>query len=439
MIDIKIGDCREVLKGIPDKSVHCCVTSPPYYGLRLYCDQNSPESLYEIGKEQSPDEYINNLVETFIEVKRVLRNDGICWIVIGDSYATTPTGVKRNGTGFGSIFDGRDMSGVKESGKFNKLKASGLKQKDLIGIPFRLAFALQADGWWWRDTIIWSKGNPMPSSVTDRTTTSHEYILLFSKSKKYFFDNEAIKEPVAESTVGRGPVTFGGSKGRAYNPEKGDPNFRNGSEQWGRVFDYTDSCKNGRNKRSVWHVNTKPYKGAHFATFPLELIEPCILAGTSEYGVCSVCGSPYTRLTEKEDLSISGSGNFGANGSKWLEEDKNSSGHRIRKNTEALRALGRTHDNPFPKKYTVGWGPSCTCNAPLVPATILDPFGGSGTVGQWCQWNNRDCILIELNPDYKHLIEERINEPPKQKKSKKKVKPHEKFTLQQNLATYFSS
>jgi site-specific DNA-methyltransferase (cytosine-N4-specific) len=169
--------------------------------------------------------------------------------------------------------------------KLDKLHATGLKTKDLIGIPWMLAFALRADGWYLRQDIIWHKPNPMPEPVQDRCTKAHEYIFLLSKSHKYYYDINAIKEPVAESTIGRKPVDFGGKKGREYNPDKNDPNYRNGNEQWGRTFDYQESCKNGRNKRSVWEVSTKPYEGAHFAVFPEELIEPCVIAGAPVGGI----------------------------------------------------------------------------------------------------------------------------------------------------------
>ena len=152
-------------------------------------------------------------------------------------------------------------------------------------IPSRVALALQADDWWVRQEIIWHKPNPMPESCTDRPTTAHEKVFLLTKAAKYYYDAEAVKEPVAESTVGRGPVDFGGAKGRNYNPEKGDPNYRAGSEQWGRTFDHKESCKTGRNLRSVWTIPTQPFPEAHFATFPEKLVEPCIKAGFPEDGV----------------------------------------------------------------------------------------------------------------------------------------------------------
>ena len=272
-LQILQGDCRETLRSLPDGSVNCCVTSPPYYGLRDYGVDG------QIGLEPTPEEYVAQMVSVFREVRRVLRDDGTCWLNLGDSYYAAGWESRRRsqiGSGGFAPEDRRSHTGVVE----------GLKVKDLIGIPWRVAFALQADGWWLRQDIIWSKPNPMPESVTDRCTKAHEYIFLLSKSAKYYYDNDAVKEPVAESTVGRGKVDFGGAKGREYKKgiQQADPNYRGGSEQWGRTFDYTESCKNGRNRRSVWTVATTPYAEAHFATFPPKLIEPCILAGCPEGG-----------------------------------------------------------------------------------------------------------------------------------------------------------
>ncbi len=416
MIDVKIGDCREVLKTLPEKSVHCCVTSPPYYGLRDYGVEG------QIGLEQSPEEYVNELVGVFGEVKRVLRDDGTLWLNLGDSYVGGAKKGKHEGE------KQKTNRGAKwgENDKLATLKThiSGLKPKDLIGIPWRVAFALQADGWYLRSDIIWAKNNPMPESVRDRPTKAHEYIFLFSKSSRYYYDNEAIKEPVAESTIGRGKVTFGGAKGRAYNPEKGDHNYRNGSEQWGREFDYTTICKNGRNKRTVWAVPTKPYKRAHFATFNIDLIDPCLKAGTSEHGVCSECGAPFERVTEV----------IGQVKQKWgtTERPDCRPGNENGTGDKGIRT------GMINVKNTVGWKHSCACDALPVPATVLDPFGGSGTVGQWCNQNNRNAVLIELNPEYKQLIEERINSTPKHKPQKRKVSHVDKLILQQNLTQYFT-
>ena len=234
-----------------------CVTSPPYYGLRNYGDEEN-----QIGQEDTPEEYIQQLVEVFREVRNVLTDDGTLWVNIGDSYYNY-----RPGRGQGLVK--QTVSNTRQDlpdvcpRRGNKLP--GLKEKDLIGIPWMLAFALRADGWYLRQDIIWHKPNPMPESVRDRCTKAHEYIFLLSKSRNYYYDNEAIKEPAKDwGTRDR-------SKGKYHNPGTGlQPHT-------GLTKSYTK-----KNKRSVWTVNKKPYKGAHFATYPEELIEPCILAGSEK-------------------------------------------------------------------------------------------------------------------------------------------------------------
>ena len=291
-VQIINGDSREVLKTLPDCSVHCCVTSPPYFGLRDYGVDG------QIGLEQTPDAYVAELVAVFREVCRVLRDDGTLWLNIGDSYA------RQGGRESDQPrhWDGRE----KTAGSMHSTRLArdiGLKPKDLIGIPWMLAFALRADGWYLRQDIIWHKPNPMPESVRDRCTKAHEYIFLLSKSPKYYYDIEAIAEP---------SIYAGDDRGSRADSRRGtEANSMSGV------------TGDTRNKRSVWTVTTKPYQGAHFATFPKDLITPCILAG------CPVGG------------------------------------------------------------------------------TVLDPFGGSGTTGEVAQSLGRKAILVELNPQYIKLIEQR--------------------------------
>lgn len=272
--EIHLGDCIQSMKAMPDQSVHTCVTSPPYFGLRDYGMEG------QIGLEDTPDAFVARLVDVFREVRRVLRDDGTLWLNLGDSYAAQRGGTHQpaetlaGGKG-GKSDDGARVNRDRHDGYNPTRNASaiGLKHKDLIGIPWRVAFALQADGWYLRQDIIWHKPNPMPESVTDRCTKSHEYVFLLSKSPRYYFDNEAIKEAAAESSLARlSQPTLDQQAGYVRVPGKTNGNMKAvGGDM--------------RNKRSVWTVTTKPFSGAHFATFPPDLIDPCILAGSPRGGV----------------------------------------------------------------------------------------------------------------------------------------------------------
>lgn len=359
-LQILLGDCRETLKTLPDESVQCCVSSPPYWGLRDYgtaewaggSDACSHEPTQEwidknfnansgfgngaktqsaaaktrwyksdgscpscgacrtdsqIGLEQSPESYVSEMVSVFREVRRVMRKDGALWLNLGDSYASD---IK----GSGGPDSSSTLVGTKAENNGQRMKPfrcyHGLKPKDLIGIPWMVAFALRADGWWLRQEIIWAKPNPMPESVTDRCTKSHEHIFLLSKSPKYYFDSRAIAEPATstdETERDRDGTRLNNTPGRT------------------RMGGLKTNHYKTRNKRSVWNISTKPYKGAHFATFPPDLIEPCILAGCPKGGV------------------------------------------------------------------------------------VLDPFGGSGTTAQVAITHGRRVILCELNPEYIQLIHERCD------------------------------
>jgi len=257
MVDlILFGDCRDTLKQFPRGSAQMCVTSPPYYGLRDYGGEEN-----QIGMEQSPEEYVDQMVQVFREVRDVLKDDGVLWLNIGDSYYNY-----RSDGNYPKQSVSKTRQDLPQSTPVRGNKLKGLKQKDLIGIPWMLAFALRADGWYLRQDIIWHKPNPMPESVKDRCTKSHEYIFLLSKNQNYYYDNEAIKEPVKQDWGTRDRT-----KGKYHNPGTGLQPHSGLTKSYER-----------KNKRSVWTVNKKPYKGAHFATYPEELIEPCILAGSRE-------------------------------------------------------------------------------------------------------------------------------------------------------------
>lgn len=250
-------NCMEGLKELPDRSIHCCVTSPPYWGLRDYGTSD------QLGLEETPQEYVDNMVKLFRQVRRVLKDDGTLWLNLGDSYSGSGKGPSK------SI--NQEHHHLEHT--HSKIVPQGIKPKDLIGIPWMVAFALQADGWYLRQDIIWHKPNPMPESVTDRCTKSHEYIFLLTKSARYYYDVDAIKEPMAESSIGRLNQDIESQTGTTRAVGKTNGNLK-----------AVGDIDGGRNKRSVWTVTTKPYKEAHFAVYPEKLIEPCIKAGCPKGG-----------------------------------------------------------------------------------------------------------------------------------------------------------
>jgi DNA modification methylase len=334
------GDCIETLRTLPDCSVHCVVTSPPYWGLRDYGHDG------QIGLEPTPEAYVTRIVEVFREVRRVLRDDGTLWLNLGDSYYAGGWECRRvNAVGNGSMPPEHRKSGIAKD-------INGLKVKDLVGIPWRVAFALQADGWWLRQDIIWHKPNPMPESVRDRCTKAHEYVFLLTKSERYFYDAEAVSEKSAA---------------------------------------VTDVMKSGerRNRRSVWTVTTKPYKGAHFATMTPQLAELCILAGTSSDGCCSACGAPRERVVERQRTPTRPGADTKVTGDSM------------------------TDGNRDPKRHvtttkTTGWKSTCDHSEGTPPCVVLDPFAGSGTTLAVAAELGRMGIGCELNPEYVALAEERI-------------------------------
>jgi DNA modification methylase len=375
IVDIKLGDCREVLKTLADNSIDCCVTSPPYFGLRDYGIDG------QIGQEQSPEEYIQEMVEVFGEVKRTLKEDGTCWINIGDSYYNYRPG-KGQRQGKQSIA-GQKFSEVETCPKRGN-KLEGLKEKDLIGIPWMLAFALRADGWYLRQDIIWAKPNPMPESVKDRCTKNHEYIFLLTKSPHYFYDNEAIKEDAIwknDKRKNKGRLTYDGKR----QGEEGQ-----GQEAFVTIADT-------KNKRSVWTVTTKAFKGAHFATYPIELIEPCILAGTSEKGHCPKCGARWERQVESKRYARD-------------ELDKNDPRYRPHTYNGAYEDINGKADAGYTDTKTTGWSAGCECGLTPIPDVVLDPFFGAGTTGYVARRFERSCIGIELNPEYAKIAQKRIDE-----------------------------
>lgn len=378
-VKILVGDCRERLADLPDGSVDCIVTSPPYFGLRDYgCDG-------QIGLESTVDAYVAELVAVFRECRRVLKREGTLWLNLGDSYASRPNG----SVGKESALEGGQAS-HEEFRRTHALRKStlpaGLKHKDLIGIPWRVAFALQADGWWLRQDIIWAKPNPMPESVRDRCTKAHEYLFMLSKSERYFYDAGAIAEPaVSDHPSGNG------FKRDARLTYRDDDGARGNEEQWTGVG-------GTRNRRSVWTIATRPYAEAHFATMPAQLAEDCIKAGCPAQ-CCARCGAPWVRPSERVDE--------GYDGSRYGERAVSATGGVISGGT-AKSTLGSSNGKLTGKRKAGDPAPSCGCDADAVPGTVLDPFGGAGTTGLAASRHGRDAVLIELSASYAEMAAARI-------------------------------
>jgi DNA modification methylase len=355
------GDVIACLRSLPDACVQCVVTSPPYWGLRDYGVEG------QIGLEPTPEEHVERMVEVFREVRRVLRDDGTLWLNIGDCYAASS---RKDENGCSNRSEFPEMPGRSPSGP--------LKPKDLVGMPWRIAFALQADGWYLRSDIIWSKPNPMPESVTDRPTKSHEYVFLLTKSSRYFYDADAVRE-----------ANIGAGWERSHADRHGHGNGETGADvRFG-------NNPTGRNRRTVWEIPTQPTPEAHFATFPEALVEPCIKAGTSERGACPVCGAPWRRVVEH----VKG------------EHDPAASDDQRRRC--AGQISGGTSSTTIGSKRqgynkTLGWQPTCTCGGDPVPCVVLDPFGGSGTVAKVARDLGRSSISCELNPEYVEIAKKRL-------------------------------
>lgn len=497
------GDVLDVLRTLPDELVHCCVTSPPYFGLRDYgiaprvwggdpkcphlwgsmqrgkrkdirpADETTSTArlgtddrqgraalngghfcqdcgawLGVFGLEPSHTLYVEHAVMIFREVRRVLRSDGTLWLNLGDSY-TSGGRTRYDATARRRPSDpGSNREIHPAAGKARPMTPEGLKPKDLIGIPWRVALALQEDGWYLRSDIVWSKPNPMPESVLDRPTKAHEYLFLLAKSEGYYYDREAILEPLTTDPkenyparakiLGRGRQGYNADGNRASDRDKSGgfpPCYRGSSFAEGKTaairpdvgqrprYDHA-----GRNRRSVWTVPTEPFPGAHFATFPTALVEPCILAATSERGCCPGCGAPWERVVVRLPMRIA----------------------RSARRAE-LGAFGRTAASGAmiepPRMIEAGWRPSCACYDDLyrqlpqprrgrkraqraawpgrwrrvrarpggdewaaAPCTVLDPFSGSGTTGIVAVRQGRRFIGIDLNPRYCEMARKRITD-----------------------------
>ena len=392
--NIIVGDCRQILETLPEQSVQCVVTSPPYWGQRDYGVDGM------IGLEADVHTWLTVMVDVFRGVRRVLRDDGTVWLNLGDKYA-----------GSGGAGGDYNAGGLKAeqsgTGPSASTKQSGFKQKDLMGLPWRVALALQDDGWYLRRDIIWHKPNPMPESATDRPATAHEYVFLLTKQPRYFYDADAVRTAISENTHARYkdhdranpkavPTGWDASVGEGghgtvhkLGRTKSNPVKQNTS-----MSAAINKPVNSANLRSVWKIATQAFGGAHYATYPEKLVEPCIQAGTSEAGECPECGAPWKRVV---DISYGKSpvhGRGSVVGRHEISGQNNFDGKgypRIAKLTE-----------------TLGWQPTCDHKLEPIPQTVLDPFSGAGTTGLVAARFDRNYIGIELNPEYAAMSRKRI-------------------------------
>ena len=373
------------------------MTSPPYWGLQDYGVAGA------IGLEPTLQEHLEMIVTVFREVRRVLRKDGTLWLNYGDSYAGSWGAQSRgNPCVETSTLSGGQVHAAPKGTHTGSAKRTSLKPKDLMMMPARVALALQADGWWLRSEIVWHKPNPMPESVRDRPTSAHEKLFLLTKSARYFYDAEAVR--TIRTTPNREDFRPGAYRDQGNAPQdnsvKTDKQRGHGrrhagfNDRWD-ALNKEEQQASGANLRNVWTIATHAYPDAHFATFPPKLVEPCIKAGTSEKGCCPECGTPWVRGMEVHDPD-------GRLGRSWHDDDP--------KERLAIGQRGMPRGEGRPIHRTSGWQPLCDCGAgDPAPCTVLDPFGGSGTVGLVASRLGRDAILIELNPEYAEMAEHRIH------------------------------
>jgi DNA modification methylase len=370
-------DALAALARMPDESVQCVVTSPPYWALRDYAVEG------QIGLEPTLDGYLERLVVVFDEVRRVLRSDGALFLNLGDTY--TSGGRKT-----------RDPGKSRLHGSLKQMPRpatpAGLKPKDLVGVPWRIALALRARGWFLRCDIIWEKPTIAPENVRDRPTRAHEYVFLVTKSPRYFYDGYAIRQPVEDRTAQRYRYPFGGSKNRALTEQE-----RLGSGTRTRLIGVRTSDGH-RNARSVWTISPKSARRAHFANFHEELARRCILAGTSARGCCALCGAPLKRVVDRV-RTVDGQ----------LRPDLGAMRSKSRVVPDTAQGIG--HWRIGVQETERGWAPTCPCACSDVrPSVVLDPFAGSGTTGIVALREGRRFLGIELNPAYVELASDRIRE-----------------------------
>ena len=399
-VEILQGDALTTLRTLPDESVHCCITSPPYYGLRSYLPDGHNDKPMEIGLEESPEAFIERLVEVFREVERVLHPSGVIFVNMGDGYWG---GKGKNGNT--AARQTAEERGYKQSSGTLQVpwrpqdgKHPIYKPKDLLGMPWRLAFALQADGWWLRSEITWCKKSAMPESVRDRPTTATEKIFLLAKQAKYFYDAEAVKVPAVTKHLPGHNMT---DTRKTYGPQNGG---NSGIPKMLQRY-HEEGLPTHANQRNFWLLGPENFPDAHFAVFPTEVPRRCILAGTSARGVCPACLAPYERIVEKTGGTI---------GQSWHNhsQDKEAGMSQYDPKLQAggLGTAKGKEGNPY-RVTTTGWRPTCACDAgDPVPATVLDPFGGAGTTGLVANRLGRNAILIELKEEYCAMARKRIHD-----------------------------
>lgn len=453
------GDALERLRELPDESVHACVTSPPYFGLRDYGIDG------QIGLEDTPESYVTRLTEVFREVRRVLRGDGTCWIVIGDSYANNG-GTGRQGSTSQRI--GRANVHAQERASSTR-PPFGCKPGDLIGIPEMLFFALRGDGWYVRSRIVWAKSSVMPESVRNRPSSAHETVLMLTKSssgtfwwhrdgkgsrakpppdwrwvhvetgeerawdpgaKGYrranlwsgeanFYDREAVAETPSDSSLNRiSQATFASQTGGAKDYGSGTNANRSARKTLENFA--ANPTRNLRNAWPLgdeaddlsdwWTVNPEPLRDAHFAAFPTRLASRCIQASTSEHGCCTYCGAPYRRVVELGEADEDHRKACGADGTgAYSGESRKDYGAARAQDASATKARILAG---MRRRRTVGWASTCACPpGPVLPALVLDPFSGAGTVALCASRLGRDCVGIDLNPEYHAIAEKRLADP----------------------------
>lgn len=379
-----IGDCLDLMRAMEPDSVQMVVTSPPYWGLR---DNGTGPG--QLGMEPTPGEYVDRMVGIFREVRRVLRPDGVVFLNLGDCYIAHVNGnqdeLRNPGLGPYGVQANRPES---RAGDFvrnmasdirmapNRRPVAGLKNKDLVGIPWRVALALQADGWWLRRDIIWHIPNPSPESVTDRPARSHEYVFLLAKSERYFYDCEAVKEPVSGTANPRG--TGINRKAREGVAHMSRQNSSYSAAITGLVAT--------RNQRSVWRVPVQPYHGSHYAVYPPRLVEPCILAGSSPYA-CGICGAPWRREVEV-----------------YYEKHRDGGVHRFQRRRDGSGAPHRV----VRRSRLSGWSPTCEHQDRSGRCVVFDPFLGSGTTAMVAERLGRHWLGFEQDARCEALIQERV-------------------------------